>query len=295
MLPACVFLQSLSVMSYKTLVGTEVLAKHLGNPDWVILDCRFTLTDTHAGRRAYEKAHIPGAVYVYLEDDLSAPVAATSGRHPLPDPKLLAGKFGKWGIDECKQVVVYDDTFGAMAGRCWWLLRWLGHDNVAMLDGVYPKWMREGRPVTTGITVPQPANFSAHPRDYLWVDVADVEQALASNNYKLFDARAEERFSGDIEPLDAVAGHIPGAINIPYEDNLDIGGDFLSSKELHADYLARIGNTPSDRVIHMCGSGVTACHNVLAMEHAGFAGTKLYVGSWSQWITDSSRPVELGE
>ena len=282
-------------MVYTTLVSTDILATRLDDPDWIIFDCRFTLTDTSAGQRAYDKMHIPGARYVHLDNDLASAVTETSGRHPLPDPELLAHKLGNWGVDSRKQVVVYDDTFGAMASRLWWLLRWLGHDNVALLDGVYPKWMREKRPLTDAASMPKPTTFHVSLNDSLWVDVVYVEEVTSTGNHLLIDARAEERFSGEVEPLDLVAGHIPGAINRPYEDNLDIGGDFLSADELKEEYKAQTGDIPPEYIIHMCGSGVTACHNILAMEHAGITGTRLYAGSWSEWITDRSRQVDSGE
>jgi thiosulfate/3-mercaptopyruvate sulfurtransferase len=274
-----------------TLVDTETLARHLDDPRWVVFDCRFTLTDPEAGRRAYAAGHIPGARYAHLEEDLSRAVTSTTGRHPLPDPDVLSRKLGDWGVDESKQVVVYDGSFGAMAARLWWLLRWLGHEACALLDGGFPKWQREGRPVTPGLPRVTPATFRPRVDDRLWVDSRFVEHALKGDAYLIVDARAEERFRGEIEPLDKVAGHIPGAFNRPYEDNLDMGGEFLSDETLHEDYVALLGGVPPEHVIVMCGSGVTACHNLLAMEHAGLRGARLYAGSWSEWITDPRRPV----
>lgn len=281
-------------MTYTTLVSTETLAQHLDDPDWVVFDCRFTLSDPSAGRAAYDAGHIPGARYAHLDDDLSSPVTKTSGRHPLPDPKVLADKLGQWGVDAGKQVVVYDDTFGAMAVRMWWLLHWLGHEHVALLDGVYPVWLREKRPVTQELPVISPAQFEARPDDGLWLDAPAVQSGLEAGAV-LVDARAEERFSGEVEPLDTVAGHVPGAINLPWEDNLDMGGTFLPPAELNELYLDLLDGREPEQLIHMCGSGVTACHNVLAMEHAGLSGSRLYAGSWSEWIRDPSRPVATGE
>ncbi len=278
-----------------TLVDTHTLASHLDDPRWVVVDCRFALTDPEAGRRAYAAGHIPRARYAHLNEDLSSPITATSGRHPLPDPARLAAKLGAWGIDGTKQVVVYDDTFGAMAARLWWLLRWLGHETVAVLDGSFPKWRREKLPVTTDIPVVAPAKFEPRVNDAMWVDASFVERAIGNNSTRLLDARAEERFTGDIEKLDKVAGHIPGAINAPYEDNLDFSGEFLSDEALREHYEAMLrGSAPKD-VLLMCGSGVTACHSVLALEHAGLSGARLYAGSWSEWITDPKRPVAKGE
>ena len=282
-------------MGFTTLVSTEELALHLDNPDWVVIDCRFTLTDTEAGMRSYTAGHIPGAHYAHLDNDLSSPVTEFTGRHPLPDPAALAKKLGTWGIDASKQVVVYDDTFGAMAVRLWWLLKWLGHDNAALLDGVYPKWLRENRPVSKEHHSVNPVTFVPNIRHHLVVDADEVQQQLDNNSCVLIDARAEERFSGEIEPLDKVAGHIPGAINRPYDDNLDISGELMSADELHEEYSDVLDGKSSEDVIHMCGSGVTACHNVLAMEAAGMTGSRLYVGSWSDWIIDSSRAIASEE
>lgn len=276
---------------YKTLVDCHTLALRLHDPDWVVVDARFSLSDPEAGRRAYQSGHIPGARYAHLNDDLSSPITPTSGRHPLPDPTLLAKKLGQWGIDQHKQVVVYDDSFGAMAARLWWLLRWLGHDAVALLDGGLPKWQREGHPLNAELPTLRTTSFTPHQRPALWVDSHTVAKAVAQSDHLVIDARAEERYNGEIEPLDPVAGHIPGAINLPFEDNLHISGKFLPVEELRAFYDGILDKVKPDNVIQMCGSGVTACHNILAMEHAGLSGARLYAGSWSEWITDASRPV----
>ncbi|MBE9515701.1 MAG: sulfurtransferase [Proteobacteria bacterium] len=282
-------------MSFTTLVSTEDLAAHLDDADWVVIDCRFTLTDPDAGLRAYEKEHIPGAQYAHLDDDLAAAVTRSTGRHPLPDVDELAAKFSEWGIDNRKQVVVYDDVFGAMAVRLWWLLKWMGHDNAALLDGVYPKWARENRPLSSEHHAPTATRFLASVRNELLVTVEELQNKLDEQDLTLIDARAEERFSGEVEPLDKVAGHVPGAINRPYDDNLDISGELMSAEELREEYEDALEGRSPRNVIHMCGSGVTACHNVLAMEVAGMSGSRLYVGSWSEWITDSSRGIAIGE
>ena len=276
---------------YRTLIDCHTLALHIHDPQWVVLDCRFALSDPDAGRRAYEAGHIDRARYAHLNDDLSSPVTPHSGRHPLPDPHRLAAKLGAWGIDNSKQVIAYDDSFGAMAARLWWLLRWLGHDAVALLDGGLPRWMREGRPVVKDIPVVTPATFTPQVRDNLWVDANTVAKTVKQDDWLVMDARAEERFNGEVEMLDPVAGHVPGAINLPFEDNLHVSGRFSSAQELRELYEGLMESTPPDHVIQMCGSGVTACHNILAMEHAGLTGAKLYAGSWSEWIRDPSRPV----
>ncbi len=280
---------------FTTLVSADQLAQHINDPDWIVFDCRFTLTDTDSGHRAYLAGHIPGARYAHLNNDLSAEVTATSGRHPLPNPDLLAEKLGLWGADGSKQIVVYDDSFGAMAGRMWWLLRWLGHDAVALLDGGIQRWVRQKQPLTPDLPIIVPATFKAHPNNEMWVDATCIEKALRSNECLLIDARSEERFSGEREPLDKVAGHIPGSVNYPFEDNLDLDSTFMSAQDLRAAYLELLDGVEPSRVVHLCGSGVTACHSLIAMEHAGLKGARLYPGSWSEWITDPGRPVETGE
>lgn len=278
-----------------TLVDTETLSRHLDDPRWVVVDCRFVLTDPEAGRRAYVAGHIPGARYAHLNEDLSSPITPGSGRHPLPFPNTLAEKLGRWGIDKTSQVVAYDDSFGAMAARLWWLLRWLGHEAVAVLDAGYPKWMREKHLVTTEPPKIQPRQFLPTINNSMWVDADRVMEMTRAKDGLVLDARSEERFRGEVEPLDKVAGHIPGANNLPYEDNLDFSGEFMSDEALREHYQSVLGKVPPQKVVHMCGSGVTACHNILAMEHAGLSGAKLYAGSWSEWITDPNRPVTKGE
>ncbi len=283
-------------MFYTTLVSTDDLAHHLDDPHWVVIDCRFALTDPEGGRSAYGKGHIPGAHYAHLDDDLAGPTGPDTGRHPLPDVETLALKLCRWGVGINKQVVVYDDSFGSMAVRLWWLLRWLGHPGVALLDGGYPKWLRERRPINQETPVPICKDACARlPESSLYVTVDQVMAAMRSGDKLILDARPERRFSGEYEPLDPVAGHVPGAVNWNFEENLDIDGTYSPPEALRENYQALLkGRAPSD-VIHMCGSGVTACHNILAMEIAGLSGSRLYVGSWSEWVTDPSRPIALGE
>ncbi|HNQ04027.1 MAG TPA: sulfurtransferase [Thiobacillaceae bacterium] len=278
-----------------TLVTTADLAQHLDDPGWIVFDCRFTLTDPEGGRRLYEKNHIPGARYVHLDDDLSAPITESTGRHPLPDPQTFADKVCAWGVGVNKQVVVYDDSFGAMAVRLWWMLRWLGHPGVALLDGGFPKWQREQRPLTTALPDVRKANCACLPEPSHIAGMDDVMHACRSGDALLIDARPDRRFTGEFEPLDTVAGHIPGSINWPFEENLDIDGTFLPPEALRENYQALLRGRAPWQVIHTCGSGVTACHNLLAMEIAGLPGSRLYPGSWSEWIRDPSRPVATGE
>ena len=282
-------------MFSNTLVTTEDLAAHLDDPNWVVFDCRFTITDPESGRQAYDKAHIPGARYVNLDRDLSAPMGTATGRHPLPDPRVLTEKLCAWGVGVNKQVVVYDDSYGSIACRMWWLLRWLGHPGVALLDGGYPKWTREKHPVTADVPEPPKAACACLPETSQIATTEDVLRASQTGDAIILDARSDRRFTGEYEPADPVAGHVPGAFNLQFEDNLDVDGTFLPPEALRENYQALLKGKPTWQVIHMCGSGVTACHNVLAMEIAGLPGSRLYAGSWSQWITDPARPVATGE
>lgn len=282
-------------MALTTLVSSEELAARLGDPAWVVFDCRFKLTDIHAGRRAYETGHIPGARYADLETDLSGPVTVASGRHPLPEPDVLATKLGQWGVDASKQVVAYDDGSGALAARLWWLLRWLGHAEAAVLNGGFASWQREGRPLETEIPVPTVVRFEARTDNGLWVSTADVEAMPDKPDTLLVDARSTARFRGEQETLDPVAGHIPGSVNRPFETNLDATGRFLPAAQLREKFAALAGARSPHEVIHSCGSGVTACHNLLAMEIAGLSGSRLYPGSWSEWIRDPRRPIARGD
>ncbi len=280
---------------HTTLVSTEQLAAQLDNPNWVVFDCRFTLTDPFAGRSAYATSHIAGARYADLDKDLSSPIAAHSGRHPLPDAQILCDKLGKWGVGSKTQVVVYDDSYGSMAVRLWWLLRWLGHERVALLDGGLPKWVRGKHPVSDALPAITPQIFPCALNPALGVDTATVNTIRLSTNHRLIDARPEQRFTGEREPLDTVAGHIPGAVNWVFEENLDFDGTYLPPEELRENYLRLMKGVAPQHVIHSCGSGVTASHNILAMEIAGLTGSRLYPGSWSEWITDPTRPIATGD
>ena len=281
-------------MVFTTLISSDDLMPHLADPQWVVMDCRFVLAEPAAGERAYRQGHIPDARYAHLERDLSARVTVDSGRHPLPDKERLAAILGAWGIMPASQVVVYDDTGGAMAARLWWLLRWMGHSGVAVLDGGWGQWLQEGRAVSPEVPPPAPAAFTVQPPLVEWVSSAALQDAMLHQTIQVLDARAAERFRGDVEPIDAVAGHVPGAINRPLQHNLAADGRFLPAAELRRQFTALLGLVAPQQVVHMCGSGVTACHNLLAMEVAGLSGSRLYPGSWSEWIRDPSRPVAKG-
>lgn len=285
-------------MSFVTLISSADLAPHVDpmrpDPAWVVCDCRFSLADAAAGERAYRAGHVPGARYAHLGRDLSGPVTAGSGRHPLPDRGRLAECFGRWGISVRTQVVAYDDAGGAFAARLWWLLRWLGHERVAVLDGGWQAWAQEGHPVSTAVPSVHPALFESRAPLAQEVGAEEVARALARQEICLIDARAAERFRGEAEPIDPVAGHVPGAVNRPLQDNLGADGHFKPAAELRAALERRTAGFPPRQVVHMCGSGVTACHNLLAMEIAGLAGSRLYAGSWSEWIRDPARPVARG-
>jgi thiosulfate/3-mercaptopyruvate sulfurtransferase len=278
---------------WKTLVSAAELAKAAGR-DLVIVDTRFDLAEPESGRRAYAAAHIPGAVYAHLDEDLAGPVSAGTGRHPLPDPDTLAAKLGAWGAGEHTQLVAYDDGSGAYAARLWWLARWLGHDAAAVLDGGLAAWRALGLPLTTEAPRPVARRFVARPRPGLALSTPEVAASTASGEVLLLDARAAPRFRGEVEPIDAVAGHVPGARNHPFQENLGSDGRFLPPAELRARYLRALAGRDAAEVVCMCGSGVTACHDLLALEHAGLHGARLYPGSWSEWIRDPARPVATG-
>jgi thiosulfate/3-mercaptopyruvate sulfurtransferase len=280
-------------MSFETLISTDELKKHLDEPDWIIVDCRFALDDTERGRRDYLKAHIPGAVYAHLDEDLSAPViSGVTGRHPLPSVEETVEVFSNFGIDQDVQVIAYDDAGGALAAvRLWWMLRWLGHNAAAVLDGGWQKWQEREYPTRSGREVRSRRTFIPSPRPELIVDTRTIDLMRRNPNYLVVDARATERYYGKNETIDPIAGHIPGAVSKPYLDNLNEEGVFRSSEELREIYQALIGDRSVENVAFYCGSGVTSIHNILAMLHAGLGEGRLYAGSWSEWITDSKRPI----
>ena len=281
-------------MTYTTLVSTDTLNQQLNNSNWVIVDCRFSLADTEAGAKAYRHGHIPNARYAHLDKDLSSAITDFTGRHPLPNFSLLAKKLGDWGITNTSQVVAYDDAGGAFAGRLWWLLKCMGHDKVAVLNGGIKQWQKQGLPVTTTLPTVKPATFRAYLDESAWLNALQVQNSLAQKAICLIDARTPERYRGEQEPIDPVAGHIPGALNRAFQLNLDSNGLFLSAEQLRDQFKRLIGTTAPEQVVHYCGSGVTACHNLLAMEYAGLTGSKLYAGSWSEWIRNKNRTVAKG-
>lgn len=279
-------------MPHTTLVSTDLLAAHLA--DWAIVDCRFDLQREEWGRAEYRTGHIPGAVYASLNDDLSAPRTGTNGRHPLPSVDALAATMSRLGIDRSTQVVVYDQDSGLYASRLWWSLKYLGHDAVALLDGGWAKWIREGRPVKSGDEARRPAVFDAAPRAGMRLGVEDVMARGADKRTLLVDARGPDRFEGRSETIDPVAGHIPGAVNHFYKWNVTDEGTMLPPDALREQFAALLGGRRPEDVVMYCGSGVSACHNLLAMAHAGLPGTSLYPGSWSEWSSDPARPIETG-
>ncbi len=282
-----------------TLITAQELARRLGEPTLTLIDCRFDLARPQWGAEVYAAARIPHARYAHLDRDLSAPVSSSSGRHPLPSPAALAERFGRWGIDADTQVVAYDQGPGALAARLWWLLRWMGHVRAAVLDGGLAAWQAEGLPLETTPPAPGTArHFIGRPEARALADTAELERAvrtgaLARGECVLIDARSAERFAGENEPLDPVAGHVPGAVSHPFRDNLG-NGRFLDAATLRARYARTLGGRPAERAVCMCGSGVTACHDLLALQIAGITGARLYAGSWSEWIRDPARPVARG-
>lgn len=277
---------------YRTVLSVEALQKDYTPQAWVIFDCRFDLADVTKGYQLYKEGHIPAAQFMDLEQDLSSPVTATTGRHPLPDLEQLKEKLGRAGVTAKTQVIAYDDCGGAMAARLWWLLRYIGHEAVAVLEGGYPAWVQQCGEVTTNVLLPVKATYeenSVGNNGGMSVMRSETLQCQLAT-VQLVDARATPRFKGEVEPIDSVAGHIPGALNRPFQDNLTVSGVFKPVEQLSEEWSSLIKT--DQPVVHMCGSGVTACHNILAMAHAGLNNSVLYVGSWSEWIQDKTRPIE---
>ncbi|MGB6307187.1 MAG: sulfurtransferase [Steroidobacteraceae bacterium] len=281
----------LGFMEFHTLIAAELLQGLLGEPRLAVVDCRFDLMNPDAGRQAYLRGHIPGARYADLNRDLSAPVGSGTGRHPLPTPEAFASWLGAAGIGNDAQIVAYDDANGSIAARLWWMLRWVGHDAIAVLDGGLKAWIARGGALQPGGLEFQGRAFTPRTDPRAAVSTSEVERTLEDPAALLVDARAQERYAGTIEPIDSVAGHVPGAVNHPFTANLDAEGRFLPAGEIRSRWHRRLGGKEPKNVIAMCGSGVTACHNLLSLEVAGMSGAKLYSGSWSEWIRDPKRPV----
>lgn len=282
-------------MAFTLLIDASELGPHIEHKDWAVVDCRFSLDDTERGRRDYLKAHIPGAVYAHLDNDLSGKIiSGKTGRHPLPEIKSLVEILSRWGIDSDTQVVVYDDSTGNMAARLWWLLNWVGHRNVAVLDGGWLSWNRLGLPARSGPECRTPKHFEPHEISGAYVTAEQVEEYRNDPRHVILDARSGPRFRGEIEPIDRVAGHIPGAVSAPCEANVTPEGKFLSQEILRRRFEKLMKSVPPENVICYCGSGVTAAHNILAIAYAGLGTARLYAGSWSEWITDAARPIATG-
>jgi thiosulfate/3-mercaptopyruvate sulfurtransferase len=278
---------------HTTLIDTATLAAHLDDPRWVIVDCRHDLAHPAAGRAQYAKSHIPGARFLSIDDDLSAPKAGGKGRHPLPAPDAFAATLGRVGIDNATQVVAYDAHQGVFAARLWWMLRWLGHDAVAVLDGGFAQWLKDDGAETSAAPSVTPRTFVPHPRP-MTADAGLLLSRLRDPALRVVDARAADRYRGENETLDPVAGHIPGAVNRCYRDNLAPSGRMKPREALAHEWHDVLAGLAPDALVHSCGSGVSACHNLLALEVAGLPGGRLYPGSWSEWCADPSRPVATG-
>ncbi len=280
-------------MDYRTIVSARDLQASLADPDLVIFDCRHELMNPEAGARAYAQSHLPGARFAHSETHLAGPKTGCNGRHPLPDPQVFMSWLGRNGVDAGKQVVAYDFAAGSSAARLWWMLRWVGHERVAVLDGGWEDWVKASLPTTAEHPRIRATTLTGEPRP-ISVDVGFVSSHLGDPSVVVLDARTPERFQGLTEPIDPVAGHIPGARNRLFKDNLTADGRFRPPQELRQAFMDVLGTAKPEQVVHQCGSGVSACSNLLAMEIAGLRGSRLYPGSWSEWVADPSRPVAKG-
>ena len=281
-------------MNYTTVITANQFEPHLEEENWAIFDCRFDLVQPHWGEEQYLIEHIPGAVYVHLDDNLSAPKSGTNGRHPLPGIEVIAAYFSELGIDEDTQVIIYDSRGGGIAARLWWMLKYLGHEAAAVLDGGFPEWKRLGLPTRANRESRVPRQFEPRLKSDLKVVADEVLERRSQGSSLILDSRAPERYRGEEEPFDPIAGRIPGAVNRFWQMNIDADGRFRNPDRLKAEFDSLIGGiAPTDTIVY-CGSGVTGCHNVLSMSYAGIKDVRLYAGSWSEWSSDSSRPIETG-
>lgn len=283
-------------MSFTTLLTAETLQAHITDPDWIVFDVRHDLGDLAAGRLAHAAGHIPGALFLHMDEDLSAAKTGLNGRHPLPDRAAFATRLAQLGVNISSQVVVYDAQGGMTAARLWWMLRWLGHEAVAMLDGGLPAWQALGSALETTPPGARPAgDLQLQTSLVATVSAAEVLANLDTQARLVIDARGPDRFRGENETMDPVGGHIPGARNRCFRDNLQADNRFKPADILRREFAAVLQDTPAGKVIAQCGSGVTACHNLLALQIAGLPGAALYPGSWSEWCSDPARPVATGE
>lgn len=274
---------------FKTLISATELSQVIADPEIRVVDCRFNLMQPDSGRADYLSGHIPAAVYAHLDEDLAGPVRADTGRHPLPDVDQFARTLAGWGISNASQVVAYDESGGAIAARLWWMLRWLGHENVAVLNGGFGAWRKIDGEIETGLAEAVPTQFSVRPDPSMVLTTGEL--AAHRDSIQLVDARDRQRFLGRIEPIDPVAGHVPGALNLPFSECLDPGGLLKSPAELLSLWQNVLNKPSESRWAVMCGSGVTACHLALSAAEAGILAPRLYVGSWSEWIRDPARPI----
>jgi thiosulfate/3-mercaptopyruvate sulfurtransferase len=282
-------------MTADTLISVSELISVQKSDDVLVVDCRFDLVNPGKGERDYRDAHVPGAVYASLDRDLSDLGKHGRGRHPLPDDAAFSASLSRWGWTRGLQVVAYDEASGALAAaRLWWLLRLAGQVRVAVLDGGLAAWRTAGLPLESGEVRRTPTAVDLVFDRAQIVGFDEVERGRVDGTLALIDARAAARYRGEVEPIDAVAGHVPGAMNRPYSDNIDAAGRFKAADQLRREFAAVLAGRDADRIAHMCGSGVTACHNLLAMERAGLAGSRVFAPSWSGWISDPARPVAVG-
>lgn len=279
----------------RILLVAQVVREHMSDPDWVVVDCRFELSDPEFGRRSYKKNHIPGAVFLDLDKDLAGPVAPGTGRHPLPEVQSIVATLGAAGIENSSNVVVYDQDNGAIAARAWWILRWLGHESVYLLDGGYSRWQQLGFPLEAGEVARDPTQYHESLQGARVLTTRELEEDLdALREHKLLDARDRQRFLGKLEPIDPVAGHVPGAISLPFAEFVRADGTWLPLRERAALLENVLGPDRDVDWSVMCGSGVTACHLAISGLEAGYKEPRLYVGSWSEWIRDPDRPIGTG-
>ncbi len=279
---------------FASLVDADTLSANLDNSAWRVIDCRHDLLHPESGFEAYRQSHLRGAVFAHLDRDLSGTKDGRNGRHPLPSPERLVAQFQRWGVDPHTQIVAYDANGGPFAARLWWLARWLGHEWVAVLDGGWQAALKVGMTVETAVPEYPAGRFARRPARALAVDAEQVAAARSDQRWLIVDARAPDRYAGQNETIDPVGGHIPGAVNRFWQLNLQADGRFKSPGQLRQEFASQLGSRPAARLIAQCGSGVTACHHLVAMQAAGLTGAALYPGSWSQWIADPARPIAVG-